>query len=72
MQQQSTSFKSLLHGEVLQKGSIIDDYLTLEKKMPTEAVLVSSSVMFFCDVIDLQFEVSSKVLIDNSKFNSKF
>lgn len=60
MQQQSTSFKSLLHGEVLQKGSIIDDYLTLEKKMPTEAVLVSSSVMFFCDVIDLQFEVSSK------------
>ena len=28
--------------------------------MPTEAVLVSSSVMFFCDVIDLQFEVSSK------------
>jgi len=60
VQQQSTSFKSLLHGEVLQKGSIIDDYLTLEKKMPTEAVLVSSSVMFFCDVIDLQFEVSSK------------
>lgn len=60
MQQQSTSFKSLLHGEVLQKGSIIDDYLTLEKKMPTEAVLVSSSVMFFCDVIDLQFKVSSK------------
>lgn len=47
MQQQSTSFKSLLHGEVLQKGSIIDDYLTLEKKMSTEAVLVSNSVMFF-------------------------